>query len=64
MLGYFMIGVEMIAEAVEDPFGTDEDDIMLDKLCEGIERSVSGIFQFADTAPPLVVGSKPAPGAL
>ena len=30
MLGYFMIGVEMIAEAVEDPFGVDEDDIMLD----------------------------------
>jgi putative membrane protein len=53
MLGYFMIGVEMIAEAVEDPFGTDEDDIMLDKLCEGIERSVAGIFQMSDTAPPL-----------
>ena len=45
MLAYFMIGVEMIAEAVEDPFGVDEDDIMLDDLCRNIERSVLGILQ-------------------
>jgi ion channel-forming bestrophin family protein len=44
MLGYFMIGVEMIAEAIEDPFGVDEDDLMLDELCRSIERSVSGIL--------------------
>ena len=44
MLGYFMVGVEMIAEQIEDPFGVDEDDIMLDSLCETIERSVSGIL--------------------
>jgi ion channel-forming bestrophin family protein len=44
MLGYFMIGVEMIAEAIEDPFGVDEDDIRLDELCHTIERSVAGIL--------------------
>src|SRR5262245_26275228 len=44
MLGYFMVGVEMIAEQIEDPFGVDEDDIMLDDLCRTIERSVSGIL--------------------
>jgi putative membrane protein len=44
MLGYFMIGVEMIAEAIEDPFGFDEDDIDLDELCRGIEQSVNGII--------------------
>jgi len=44
MLGYFMVGVEMIAEQIEDPFGVDEDDIMLDDLCQTIERSVSGIL--------------------
>jgi ion channel-forming bestrophin family protein len=44
MLGYFMVGVEMIAESVEDPFGVDEDDIMLDDLCRTIERSVTGIL--------------------
>jgi putative membrane protein len=44
MLGYFMVGVEMIAEAIEDPFGTDEDDLSLDELCRVIERSVRGIL--------------------
>jgi putative membrane protein len=44
MLAYFMIGVEMIAEEIEDPFGTSEDDLMLDDLCQTIERSVSGIL--------------------
>jgi putative membrane protein len=44
MLGYFMIGVEMIAEAIEDPFGFDEDDIKLDDLCGVIEQSVRGIL--------------------
>lgn len=44
MLGYFMIGIEMIAENIEDPFGTDEDDIMLDDICHTIERSVTNIL--------------------
>ena len=44
MLGYFMIGVEMIAESIEDPFGVDEDDIKLDDLCRTIERSVQEIL--------------------
>jgi putative membrane protein len=44
MLGYFMIGIEMIAENIEDPFGTDEDDIMLDDICHTIERSVTSIL--------------------
>jgi ion channel-forming bestrophin family protein len=51
MLGYFMIGVEMIAEAVEDPFGVDEDDIMLDDLCRTIEKSVLGILESPSTGP-------------
>jgi putative membrane protein len=45
MLGYFMIGMEMIAENIEDPFGHDEDDIMLDDICLTIERSVRDILQ-------------------
>src|SRR5262245_48426562 len=45
MLGYFMIGVELIAEAIEDPFGTDEDDIKLDELCATIESGVAGILE-------------------
>ncbi|MGE0755799.1 MAG: bestrophin family protein [Pirellulaceae bacterium] len=44
MLAYFMIGVEMIAEEIEDPFGISEDDLMLDDLCRTIETSVSKIL--------------------
>jgi putative membrane protein len=44
MLGYFMVGVEMIAEQIEDPFGFSEDDLMLDELCQSIEHSVSSIL--------------------
>jgi len=40
MLSYFMIGVEMIAEQIEDPFGVDEDDLRLDDLCATIDKSV------------------------
>ena len=56
MLAYFMIGIEMIAENIEDPFGHDEDDIMLDDICLNIERSVNNIL----TEHPLVSVSQPA----
>jgi putative membrane protein len=49
-LGYFMIGMEMIAENIEDPFGHDEDDIMLDDICHNIERSVRDILNESDPA--------------
>jgi len=42
---YFMIGMETVAEHIEDPFGDDEDDLDLDALCSTIERSVTEIFQ-------------------
>jgi putative membrane protein len=51
MLAYFMIGVEMIAEEIEDPFGITEDDLMLDDLCQTIERSVTDILAAPDPSP-------------
>jgi putative membrane protein len=51
MLAYFMIGVEMIAEEIEDPFGMSEDDLMLDDLCRTIEHSVNGILSERELAP-------------
>lgn len=51
MLAYFMIGVELIAEAIEDPFGVSEDDLMLDDLCRTIERGVLGILADPELAP-------------
>ena len=55
MLSYFMIGVEMIAEEIEDPFGFSEDDLMLDELCRTVESGVREILlgPAAPTMPPL-----------
>lgn len=45
MLAYFMIGIEMIAEQIEDPFGVSDDDLRLDDFCQTIEKSVQDIIQ-------------------
>ena len=41
---YFMIGMEVVAEHVEEPFGLDEDDLDLNGLCNTIKCSVQEIF--------------------
>jgi ion channel-forming bestrophin family protein len=41
---YFLIGLEMIAEDVEEPFGRDGDDLPLDAICATIRNSVSDIL--------------------
>ena len=45
MLAYFMVGVEMIAEQIEDPFGVSKDDLMLDDVCKTIDQSVTDILR-------------------
>lgn len=40
IVSYFMIGIEMIAEEVEEPFGRSIDDLMLDDICKNIETTV------------------------
>lgn len=37
---YFMLGMETVAEHVEEPFGYDEDDLDLDSLCNTIATTV------------------------
>jgi putative membrane protein len=55
LLGYFVIPVvafifyvlaslELIAEEIEDPFGTDANDLPLDKISETIKRNVEEIL--------------------
>ena len=52
---YFMLGLETVAEHIEEPFGFDEDDLNLDAICEGIEKSVkqiaAGAVQNEEDAP-------------
>lgn len=45
IIAYFMIGLETVAEHVEEPFGTDEDDLDLESLCAVIDQSVAEVFQ-------------------
>ena len=41
---YFMLGLETVAEHVEEPFGYDEDDLDLEGLCKTIQASVDRVF--------------------
>ena len=50
IVAYFMLGLEVVAENVEEPFGRDEDDLNLDRLCTSIESSVTGLFARSRTA--------------
>lgn len=47
LTAYFMLGMEIVAEHVEEPFGYDDDDLDLDALCRTIAQSVSEVFDTA-----------------
>jgi putative membrane protein len=49
---YFMLGLETVAEHVEEPFGYDEDDLDLDSLCTTIELTVNEAFATVDNPTP------------
>lgn len=44
MTAYFMLGMEIVAEHVEEPFGYDDDDLDLDGMCRTISKSVADVF--------------------
>ena len=44
MLVYFLFGVELTAEEVEQPFAFDPDDLPLEKYCENIRASANEIL--------------------
>ena len=44
MTAYFMLGLEIVAEHVEEPFGYDDDDLDLEGMCRTISNSVNEIF--------------------
>lgn len=41
---YFLIGLELIAEDVEEPFGKDGDDLPLDTICATIRTTITDIL--------------------
>jgi len=42
---YFLFGIELTAEAVEQPFGYDGDDLTLEAYCETIRNSTADILR-------------------
>lgn len=47
LTAYFMLGMEIVAEHVEEPFGYDDDDLDLETLCITIQKSATEVFQSA-----------------
>lgn len=43
---YTMVGIELIGEEIEDPFGLDENDLPVDELCEKIKANILEISSF------------------
>jgi putative membrane protein len=48
LLAYFMLGIEVTAEDVEDPFGRDGDDLALSTYCETIRQSAIQVLGTLD----------------
>ena len=57
---YFLIGVELIAEAVEQPFGFDGDDLPLERYCTNIRRNALDILGVPDAVPDAPITHVPA----
>ncbi len=52
LISYVMLGVEEIGVEIEDPFGTDENDLPLKSICENIESNLRGLLPAsAETQP-------------
>lgn len=41
---YVLVSIEVLAEEIEDPFGTDDNDLPTDSLCEKIKSNVGEVF--------------------
>lgn len=45
VVAYLMVGIEVLAEQAEEPFGTDPDDLPLDDICATIDRNLKEIVE-------------------
>ncbi len=48
---YVMVGIEVIAEAIENPFGKDKDDLPTDDIAQNIARNVKEVLNSAYSEP-------------
>jgi putative membrane protein len=52
IIAYILFGIEEIGVEIEDPFGTDENDLPLDRICGNIERTLRDAIGLPETASP------------
>ncbi|GAB3773340.1 bestrophin family ion channel [Spirosoma horti] len=45
---YVLASLEVIAEEIENPFGTDDNDLPLDTICKGIQKTVTQTFDHTE----------------
>lgn len=50
-VGYSLLRLLSIGKELSDPFGTDEDDVPMDMLCQEMKTSIQGIFMASRTGP-------------
>lgn len=43
---YILASLELIAEEIEDPFGTDANDLPMDRIASNIKRNITEIFEY------------------
>ncbi len=50
MVTFVLLGIEEIAEEIEDPFGTDPNDLPLDQICQNIDRNLQDLIALAPSS--------------
>jgi putative membrane protein len=60
MAAYFLLGIELVAEDIEQPFGIGGDNLPLERYCETIARSVQEILATPGDVSPQEKGANPA----
>lgn len=47
MVTFVLLGIEEIAEEIEDPFGSDPNDLPLDQICHNINRNIEDLISLS-----------------
>lgn len=62
LVAYILYGIEEIGVEIEDPFGTDENDLPLEQFCETIDANLTGVAEAHQREARLTAGTQhPSP---
>jgi putative membrane protein len=55
LISYVLLGIDEIGVEIENPFGSDHNDLPLEAICRGIEKDLTSVLQQPEaTHPPLI----------